>query len=586
MGSQKVQLPRCRLPPFCLPGQTVQLIEEERRGRIAGGEGSVEDLLGPGNQGLRPVGGGKEAAPGIGKMRQRLIGQGQRRGQMRRVIVRPIELQKAQRRKHIVAQLGREEGRSFLIYDGPQALRLGGPGLRPQEGGQILRVAPVAPIVKDPGRLGQGHQHQAVPAGEQLGIRAQGAALRPIEAQPLPELLIALGQQVPALVEQQVGDARAVEVALGGDVVALAKVPPVVLAQDGLHLLRCEEIVLSLHALAVRVLAAVKATVRRAQLPQAVVQRGLGHLPVEGQTPLLPGLGIAEGQQGVVVQGLFKMRGQPLPVRGVAGKAAAQVVVDAAAVHLPQRVFHELPGFFVPAELGGAQQEEQLVRHGELGRRAEAAVLRVVGILQLPHGALQQALIRRRGRPRALLAQPGRELLPGFQEGGPIRFPFCRHGLQKGAQAHLSAPVLPREIGAGEEGLLLRRHQDRQRPASAAVEGRADRHIHRVHVRPLLPVHLHRHEVPVEDLGHRLILKGLPRHHVAPVAGGIADGEKHRLVLAAGPGKGLLAPRIPVHGIVRVLAEIERWLTLQMIAHSLYSFVRLSVYRRLVFGYT
>jgi hypothetical protein len=37
---------------------------------------------------------------------------------------------------------------------------------------------------------------------------------------------------------------------------------------------------------------------------------------------------------------------------------------------------------------------------------------------------------------------------------------------------------------------------------------------------------------------------------------GIADGEKHRLVLGAGAGKGSFAPAMPVNRIVAMLEEI------------------------------
>src|ERR1019366_4208143 len=46
------------------------------------------------------------------------------------------------------------------------------------------------------------------------------------------------------------------------------------------------------------------------------------------------------------------------------------------------------------------------------------------------------------------------------------------------------------------------------------------------------------------------VLEGLVGHHVTPVAGGVADGDEHRLVLCAGAGEGLGTPGQPVDGIL------------------------------------
>ena len=60
--------------------------------------------------------------------------------------------------------------------------------------------------------------------------------------------------------------------------------------------------------------------------------------------------------------------------------------------------------------------------------------------------------------------------------------------------------------------------------------------------------------------GNGFVLEALPFHHVAPVAGGIADGEENGFVLRAGCLEGLRAPWIPVNRIVGVLEEIWRGL--------------------------
>ena len=78
-----------------------------------------------------------------------------------------------------------------------------------------------------------------------------------------------------------------------------------------------------------------------------------------------------------------------------------------------------------------------------------------------------------------------------------------------------------------------------------------------VDVGTLLAIHLDGDEVAAELLADGRLLERLVRHHVTPVARRIADREKDRLVFAARPFERLLAPRIPVHGILCVLAEVR-----------------------------
>ena len=53
------------------------------------------------------------------------------------------------------------------------------------------------------------------------------------------------------------------------------------------------------------------------------------------------------------------------------------------------------------------------------------------------------------------------------------------------------------------------------------------------------------------------VLERLVRHHVAPVARRVPDRQQDRLVLGAGPGERLLAPRVPVDRVVGVLAQVR-----------------------------
>ena len=112
------------------------------------------------------------------------------------------------------------------------------------------------------------------------------------------------------------------------------------------------------------------------------------------------------------------------------------------------------------------------------------------------------------------------------------------------------------EVGAGEEGLSLGGQEDGHRPAAVAREGRDRLHVEGVHIGALLAVDLDVHEQAVHQLGRDGVLEGLVRHDMAPVTGRVAHREQDGLVAALCLLEGLGSPRIPVDGVVRVLAEV------------------------------
>ena len=112
---------------------------------------------------------------------------------------------------------------------------------------------------------------------------------------------------------------------------------------------------------------------------------------------------------------------------------------------------------------------------------------------------------------------------------------------------------LRRVVGAAEKRLSLRREEDGHRPAAVPRQRDDGVHVQRVDVGPLLAVDLDVHETLVHDRGRLVVLERLVLHDVAPVAGGVPDGEEDRLVLVPRLGERLLAPRVPVHRVVGVL---------------------------------
>ena len=194
----------------------------------------------------------------------------------------------------------------------------------------------------------------------------------------------------------------------------------------------------------------------------------------------------------------------------------------------------------------------------KFGRLAEAAVGSVECATELRHGAVDQfaGKIAVAGvADRADVLQLGRDLVGGGERLLAAIFPGVDDGGQDLVEAGHAARAVRRPVGAAIERLQLGREEHAHRPAAAAGE-----HLHRVHVDlvevgPLLAIDLDRHEVLVEQRGDRVVLEALVLHHVAPVAGRVADRKKDRLLLAARFFDRLVAPGIPVDRIVLVLEQ-------------------------------
>ena len=84
----------------------------------------------------------------------------------------------------------------------------------------------------------------------------------------------------------------------------------------------------------------------------------------------------------------------------------------------------------------------------------------------------------------------------------------------------------------------------------------ARRLVDLVEVRPLLAVDLDVDEQLVHQRRGLGVREALLVHHVAPVAGGVADGEQNRLVRLARLCQRFVAPGAPMHRIVLVQEQI------------------------------
>src|SRR6516162_1607392 len=117
--------------------------------------------------------------------------------------------------------------------------------------------------------------------------------------------------------------------------------------------------------------------------------------------------------------------------------------------------------------------------------------------------------------------------------------------------------VLLGNIGAGEERFLIGRHDDSERPPAATGKHLANVHVDAVNVRPLLAVHLNGDERLIHQAGDFEVLEGFALHNVAPVAGGVANRKKNRLLLLPGLVESLGSPGIPIHRVVGMLEKIR-----------------------------
>ena len=127
---------------------------------------------------------------------------------------------------------------------------------------------------------------------------------------------------------------------------------------------------------------------------------------------------------------------------------------------------------------------------------------------------------------------------------------------------------LGREVGAGVERDPLGGQERVERPAAVSRHGLAGLHADRVDVGPLLAIDLDAHEALVHQRGDVGVLEGLVGHHVAPVAGRVADRDEQGPVFEPRPRQGLVTPRIPIDRVVLVLQEVRRGLARQAVGHE------------------
>src|SRR5262249_1416986 len=120
-------------------------------------------------------------------------------------------------------------------------------------------------------------------------------------------------------------------------------------------------------------------------------------------------------------------------------------------------------------------------------------------------------------------------------------------------EARTAIAIFRRKIRATVEGLLLRRQEHRQWPASLARQHLHDVLVNVVEVRTLFAVYLDAHKVLIHDSRNAFVLEGLMFHDMAPVARGVANREQERFVFCTRFLECFGSPRKPVYRVMGVL---------------------------------
>jgi hypothetical protein len=530
----------------------------ERRDGGAGRLGAVPCRLLPGDEPLAVGGGGEPAAPlAIGE--ELLGGPGERDGGLEpaRLEGGLVEVQEPLRQECVVRQEA-EDARGPALRKGAQQ-----PPIRPEgvedEGGAPRRGLHPALFTEDPPAEGEGRDGQAVPRSDHLLIPLgwNSAATHREQPRSLPRERLPL-HLVRRHDVEDVGPAQVPGLGDAVEGLEARRVGP----EDAPDLRGRPDELATLHPFGVGVGGRVEAPLGGRQCGQQIVERGADDAREVGAAGDLPALRVGDGQERVVVERLLEVWDPPGVVCRVAVESTGELVVNSTRRHRLQRPRRHLQCLRVARAAVVAEQRPDREAGRELRRAGLPAMALVVAFGAAAKGHLEHLRARRRtgalartlqhhadrlGEPRRDGLHPPRRLLPGLRDVPEDR-----------EEAAQDAPVsiARRKIGAGEEWAPLVIEPDAHRPAPAAGERLRRRHVDGVDVGPLLAVHLDRDEPLVEERGDLRVLERLLRHHVAPVAGGVAYGEEDGAPRPACDLERLVSPRVPVDRVLRVLPEI------------------------------
>ena len=371
---------------------------------------------------------------------------------------------------------------------------------------------------------------------------------------------------------------RVAEVRAGVKPVHAGRERAVVVVKDRDHLVARPEIVEPFATIDLRVLGALERALVGRHLAQDIFGSPAGDLGVKGVVAGPGGPRVHECQERVVIEHLLEVRHGPRRVNAVAVEPAGELVADPSHRHAVERVGENridgCGGRVVGGRGAHVQQEQQVRGLGKLGGGSKPAVESVELLQEFRDGPLDmrradgrrlaagaQARPHRLGKPRGLLYHFLTLLAPRRRD----RLDHVRE------RRHVHRVLGPGgEVRAApERAQRVRIDEHAHRPPAVPRHELRRGHVDLVDVRALLAVHLDADEALIEHRGDVGVLEALALHHVAPVAGRVADTQEDRHVAAAGLGERVVAPREPVHRVVGVLEQVRAALVGQpILAHG------------------
>ena len=308
-----------------------------------------------------------------------------------------------------------------------------------------------------------------------------------------------------------------------------------------------------------------KAALRVRHISQDVIKRLARDVCEKLLVRQLPGLRKRDCQLCLIIEHLLEMRDVPKFVHRIPVKAAAEMVAHSSRGHFAQREESHCSGAVGFVAIRARRETQEKIEHrgpGKFGSAAKAAMFFVKAAGETLESVHERRLIPAKFRTFGASACFGERLhyarCLSF-DALAILAPQARNLAENVGESGPAIAVVGRKIGSAIEWTSFWGEPNAHRPSASACRRLHERHVKPVHVRTLLTVHFDVDEVFVHQFRDLRIFEGLVRHHMAPVTRRIADGEKDRFVKIFRLGKGLFAPRPPIHWVVLVLEKIGRF---------------------------
>ena len=197
------------------------------------------------------------------------------------------------------------------------------------------------------------------------------------------------------------------------------------------------------------------------------------------------------------------------------------MVKKSAKIHLTQRFLSHFHCKTVSVFAELLHEKQQIMGCRKFGSIPEAAVFFIKAFSVCSDCARNKAPVIPSIRP--VNRADGRHYhVSRMQQRTAVIFPFIMYHRQKLLKSHRSEACGSWKVCPGKKGLLFGRHEYAGGPTAAAGKGLAHGHIHSVDIRALLPVHLDRNIVFIQNISNFQIFKALLRHYMTPVAGAVS----------------------------------------------------------------